>query len=545
MINLEKSLTGRRILVIDDLVEARSSLKKMVAILGADNIDAATDDVEAMSLIQEHEYDIILSDYNLGRSKDGQQILEEAHFSQRLQATSLFVVISSENAIEMIMGALECAPDGYITKPYTLNVLKERLIRIITIKEGLHQVNKAIDQQEYDLAITYCLEILKNNKRLRLPAFRILGQLLIRQKQYQQALNIYSKLLNERSVFWAKLGQALCVFKLGDPNSALTLLNSTLVEHPLYVQCYDLIAEILLTEDRPLEAQEALEKATLISPKATLRHMELGRVAFDNGDMKAAKPAFKYSIRLGRDSCHKSVKNYLQFALSTQLLLSNPTARQTKNKANEAFRALGELRQYFSDDKDSLFEASIIECKIHFTMQNIEEAKRSASKAKVLLANLANPNINYKLQMAEIFVKIEESVEAQEIIDALTSSKLSDEQTTMFEQLDNDLNCQKLKRQTIHFNDEGIDHYKSGDLEKAIAVFDQATNDKQAGISVLLNSVQVNIAIMERDSPDKKRLDHVRSLLIRIGEVTKDDERYSRYTQLRKTYKRLCRASAT
>ncbi len=76
----------------------------MVAISGADNIDAAFDDVEAMSLIQEQEYDIVLSDYNLGRSKDGQQILEEAHFSQRLQATSLFVVINGENAIEMRMG---------------------------------------------------------------------------------------------------------------------------------------------------------------------------------------------------------------------------------------------------------------------------------------------------------------------------------------------------------------------------------------------------------------------------------------------------------
>jgi tetratricopeptide (TPR) repeat protein len=162
----------------------------------------------------------------------------------------------------------------------------------------------------------------------------------------------------------------------------------------------------------------------------------------------------------------------------------------------------------------------------------------------MLLTSLANPNIDYKLQMAETFVEIEESAEAQEIIDELKGSKLSDEQTTMFNKLDNDLNCQKLKRQTIRFNDEGIGHYKRGDLEKAITVFDQATNDKQAGISVLLNSIQVNIAIMERDSPDKKRLDHVRSLLIRIGEVNKDDERFSRYTQLRKTYKRLCRASA-
>jgi hypothetical protein len=83
------------------------------------------------------------------------------------------------------------------------------------------------------------------------------------------------------------------------------------------VQCYDLIAEILLTEDKLLTAQEALEKATLISPKTTLRQMELSRIAFDNGDMKTAKSTFRYSIRLGRYSCHKPVKNYLQFTRST------------------------------------------------------------------------------------------------------------------------------------------------------------------------------------------------------------------------------------
>ena len=94
MINLEKALAGRRILIVDDLVEARSSLKKMATILGGDNIDVATDGIEAMSLIHEHEYDIVLSDYNLGRTKDGQQILEEARFTQRLRATSLFIVIT-------------------------------------------------------------------------------------------------------------------------------------------------------------------------------------------------------------------------------------------------------------------------------------------------------------------------------------------------------------------------------------------------------------------------------------------------------------------
>lgn len=544
MINLEKALAGRRILIVDDLVEARSSLKKMATILGGDNIDVATDGIEAMSLIHEHEYDIVLSDYNLGRTKDGQQILEEARFTQRLRATSLFIVITGENAIDMVMGALEYDPDGYITKPYTLNMLKERLIRIITIKEELRKVNKAIDLQKYDLAIKYCLEVLDSNPRLRLPASRILGQLLMRQKRFQQALKIYSQLLNERSVSWAKLGQAICIFKLGDPNSALALLNRALVDHPLYVQCYDWIAKILLTLDKPLEAQAALEKAIVISPKAVLRQMELGRIAYENGDMVTAEPAFKYSVRLGRFSCHKSAKNYLQFVRSAQALLINSKERQTQNKANEAFRALTELKQDFSDDKDSLFEASIVESKTHLKMENLDEAKRSANDAEDMLAKLECPKIDYKLQMTETFIETDQSVKAQKMIDELKSAELSDKQIIMLNRLDNDLNGEALKRHSTSLNDQGVSHYEKGELEEAIIAFDQATHYEQAGISVLLNSIQAKISLMERDSPDKKILKNVRSLLIRIGEIAKDDERFARYSRLRKTYDRLCRAAA-
>lgn len=544
MINLEKALAGRRILIVDDLVEARSSLKKMATILGGGEIDVATDGIEAMHLIHEHEYDIVLSDYNLGRTKDGQQVLEEARFTERLRATSLFIVITGENAIDMVMGALEYDPDGYITKPYTLNMLKERLIRIITVKEELRLVNEAIDLQKHDLAIKQCLHVLENNPRLRLPASRMLGQLLIHQKKFEQGLNIYSNLLNERSVSWAKLGQAICIYKLGDADSALALLNRALVDHPLYVQCYDWIARILLDQGKPVEAQEALEKAIRISPKAVLRQMELGRVAFENGDMSVAEPAFKYAVRLGRYSCHKSVQNYLQFARAAQSLLSNPKDRQTQNKAGEAFRALDELKQDFADDKDSLFEATIIESKTHHNMQEQDKAKTSADAAEELLANLSCPKMDYKLQMTEAFIDSEQSVKAQVLIEELKALELSDKQKIKLNRLDNDLNGEALKRHSISLNDKGVNHYEKGELEEAIIAFDQATHYEQAGVSVLLNSIQAKISLMERDSPDKKILQSVRALLIRIGEIGKTDERFPRYARLRKTYDRLCRAAA-
>ena len=514
----------------------------MATILGGENIDVAINGIEAMNLIHEHEYDIVLSDYNLGNSKDGQQILEEARFTHRLRATSLFIVITGENAMDMVMGALEYDPDGYITKPYTLDMLKERLIRIMTIKEGLINVNKAIDLKKYDLAIKQCLQVLEHNPRLRLPASRILGQLLLRQKQYAQALKIYSQLLEERSISWAKLGQAICIFKLGEPEKALRLLENTLMDHPLYVQCNDWIAKILLSLKKPEEAQSSLEKAILVSPKAVLRQMELGRIAFKNGDLETAEKAYKYAMRLGRHSCHKSVNNYLQFARSAQSLLNNPKERQVQNKANEALRALEEVKQDYSDNSDALFEASIVESKTYSNMENPKLTKSSANDAEKLLSSYEEPSIDYQLQLTEAFIDSDQSVKAQKIIDDLKKAELSHKQEMTLIRLDNALNGEALKRHSGLLNDEGIAHYEKGELEDAIIAFDQATHYEQASTSVLLNSIQAKVSLMERESPDKQHLKDVRTLLIRIGELGKNDERFVRYSRLRKTYDRLCRA---
>src|SRR5690554_1589439 len=290
MFNLSIELRNKRILIIDDLVEARSSLKKMMVILGAveANINTAANGQEAAQLIAERDYQIVLADYNLQRGKDGQQVLEEARYSKRLKASSLFIMITAENAMEMVMGALEYDPDSYITKPFTLNMLKERLQRILILKQRLADINQAIDNQNVELAIKLCKEMLVKKPKLIMPLTRILGKLYIKQEEYENALLCYEHLLDQRDVSWAHLGQAICIFYLGKPQTALELLQDTLQKHPLYVQCYDWCATILLALNEPVKAQQQLERAVEISPKAVLRQMQLGRVAVANADYQVA-----------------------------------------------------------------------------------------------------------------------------------------------------------------------------------------------------------------------------------------------------------------
>ena len=541
--NLEHFLKQQRVLVVDDLVEARSALKKMLAVLGCQTIDTATDGREASEFIQEHDYDIVLSDYNLGKGKDGQQILEEARYADRLRATALFILVTGENAVDMVMGALEYDPDAYITKPFTLNMLGERLTRILRVKEQLSEVNLAIDAGEIDRAIELGEALMTEQPKLLMPVTRILGKLYIRQKRYEDAIKAYSELLNIRSVSWARLGQAICLHYLGDSDSALALLKQNLQKHPMYVQCYDWVARILMSQGKAKQAQKQLEKAIEISPKAVLRQMELGKLAYENEDFTTAEAAFEQAIRLGRHSCYKTSRNYLQFAHAMQHGLSGDQSRANKNKVDKALRVIEELRQDYAGHTDVMFETSIVEGKTHVKTHNEDGARASAKRAEELLGQMKEPGAELKLLMTEAYIDTGQHVKAKQLMRKLKAQGLDESLSARLETLENNLNQVAIREYTAELNSRGVSAYEKGLYQEAIEAFDNATSYEEAGVSVLLNAIQAKISYMEDNQVDVTQLKDCYRLFKRIGPVGETDERFQRYNKLRQTYSRLKRAA--
>ena len=546
MLNLENSLSTKRILIVDDLVEARSSLKNMMGIIGAQRIDTATDGREAMELILENDYDLVLSDYNLGKGKDGQQILEEARFSNRLKATAQFILVTGENAVERVMGALEYEPDAYITKPFTLSMLRERLKRIFHTKEELRPINEAIDNGDINQAIEIANFLLESKPRLLLPVSRILGKLYMREERYNEAIKVYSQPLNTRMVSWARLGQAICLHHLGDSRSALALIKQTLVDYPMYVQCHDWAARILLALGQPAEAQEQLELAAAISPRAVLRQMELGYLASQNGDHKIAEAAFEQSIRLGRHSCYKTSGNYLQFARELQHGLSAEKTRDNINLRNKALRAIDELRQEYSGHVSIMFDTSIVESKTYVAVAESDKAKGAADRAESLLARIQAPTPDQQLQMTEAFIDVGEHIKAKDLINTMRDSQASNLAQNALDKLralEDKLNAMTIREHTAKLNAEGVSLYEQGKLMEAIEVFDQAVKYDEVGVSVLLNAIQAKVSHIERTELDVRQLKDCYILFKRIGSIGHLDERYDRYDRLKTTCIRLKRAA--
>ncbi|MEJ2682609.1 MAG: response regulator, partial [Gammaproteobacteria bacterium] len=146
----------KRILVIEDHAEMRSSMKSMLDRLGGRNVDISINGEEAIECLKKKEYDLVLSDYELGRGKDGQQILEETRHAKLLRAGAAYVMVTAAQTIEMVMGALEYHPDGYVTKPITFDTLNTRLHRIFKHKSYFQHINNAIDNNDIHTALREC-----------------------------------------------------------------------------------------------------------------------------------------------------------------------------------------------------------------------------------------------------------------------------------------------------------------------------------------------------------------------------------------------------
>ncbi len=549
MFNLSIELRSKRILIIDDLVEARSSLKKMMVILGAveANIDTAANGQEAAQLIAENDYQIVLADYNLQRGKDGQQVLEEARYSKRLKASSLFIMITAENAVEMVMGALEYDPDSYLTKPYTLNMLKERLQRILILKQRLADINQAIDKQNIELAIGLSEEMLVKKPKLIMPLTRILGKLYIKQKEYEKALQSYLRLLDQRDVSWARLGQAICIFHLGNPQTALELLQQSLHKHPLYVQCYDWSATILLAMNEPIKAQQQLQKAIEISPKAVLRQIQLGRVAFANADYTAALQALEQAIKLGRLSCYKNPDVYLMFAQAAQALLATEwqsDAFESLRLVNKAISYGKEVKLEYSDKIDVLFDSAAIDSHIYLITDDTDQALLSVQQAEQHLEEIIQPGIERQLQMAELLIKTRQDVRAKKLLTSIKKSTDTQKEYVhryvhRIAALEASLNQDSIEEHIRQLNSQGIELYSQKDYRNAVIFFDNATAHTEASTSVLLNAIQTKISAIETEGININYLKDCHSYFNRIGSLDPSDKRYDRYQQLKHSFSQL------
>ncbi|MCG3110460.1 MAG: response regulator [Candidatus Manganitrophus sp. SB1] len=114
-----------KMLVVDDSAAMRSLLRQMIKKMGH-SVTEAVNGKEALEQLNVHpDIGLILLDWNMPEM-DGMQLLD-ALGVKRLNKRPRIIIVSTECEMGKIVQAMERGADEYIMKPFTQEILEEKL----------------------------------------------------------------------------------------------------------------------------------------------------------------------------------------------------------------------------------------------------------------------------------------------------------------------------------------------------------------------------------------------------------------------------------
>ncbi|WP_425411878.1 chemotaxis response regulator CheY [Marinospirillum insulare] len=117
-----------KILIVDDFATMRRIIKNLLRDLGFNNTFEADDGLTAIPMLNSGNYDFLVTDWNMP-GMTGFDLLKHVRADPDLKDLPILMV-TAESKREQIVAAAQAGVNGYIVKPFTAAVLKEKIEKI-------------------------------------------------------------------------------------------------------------------------------------------------------------------------------------------------------------------------------------------------------------------------------------------------------------------------------------------------------------------------------------------------------------------------------
>jgi len=118
-----------RFLVVDDFSTMRRIIKNLLHDLGYANVTEADDGNTALPILKAGGIDFLVTDWNMP-GMPGLELLKEVRADPKL-AKMPVLMLTAEAKREQIVEAAQAGVSGYVIKPFTAAILKEKIDKIL------------------------------------------------------------------------------------------------------------------------------------------------------------------------------------------------------------------------------------------------------------------------------------------------------------------------------------------------------------------------------------------------------------------------------
>ena len=502
-----------RALVVDDYPGMRNALRLTLSNFGVSKIDMASSAAEVLfKVANDNHYDLILCDFNLGEGRDGQQLLEELRYRGLISLDTVFIMVTAESIYEKVVATAELAPDDYMIKPFSAEVMRNRLDSILQRKLVFASVYRSFEAQRLEDAVAGCDELVRSQPKYLVDALRFKGEVLHSLGRFEEAEALYRQVIKMRPLPWARMGLAKAVHQRKQEDEAEQILLELLEKTPEMVAAYDLLAEVRLARKDGAGAQAVLQQGVAISGKTVRRQQKLGTVAQENGDLDTARGAFTAVIEKGQ---HSVFVNHADFGNLCRVQVE-------QGDVNAAMDTLKKGKAVLQGSPEGQLVAAVVQGMAHTRAGRADLAQKALDEAVRLRGSGARADERLMLDMAGACLRHGRQEEADAIVSEVARNAHDSEivlakAKQLYEESGQAHTADKLLNEATaevrKLANEGVILAHRSDFRGALEAMLKASRLAPFNPRILMNGIWVALKFLEQSGMKEALLDEVHRLL--------------------------------
>jgi tetratricopeptide (TPR) repeat protein len=293
---------------------------------------------------------------------------------------------------------------------------------------------------------------------------------------------------------------------LGKPKEAEAIAMKLIEDFPEYLAAYDFIASLMEETGQLSDAQEILQRASVISPKNSERLQAIGNIAVRNDDLDTAESAYERVLKYRQGSSICSVEDYANLS---RVLLS-------KGQVDSARKIAKDVLRDKQGEPHGALTAHVIESLCCSQEGLALKAKEALEKALALRDTLrddtdkASQKITIDLAHA-CFSAGEEKI-AEDLLSKVMAENHEDRTVLaqvqkVFAQIGKERSGQtllaKVESEIVSLNNRGISAAQKGDLKSSVQMLIDAA-EQVPNLQFLVNAAKAIFALLDETGWDSE-----------------------------------------
>ena len=522
------SYQDKHVLIVDDMADMRSSLRSQVGSLDISNVGVAANIRDALELLRHKRFDVILCDYYLGGSTDGQQFLEYLRTTKIINRATIFIMITAETGYESVITAAECLPDDYLLKPFTAETLRTRIQRLMEKKLRLQVIDQLHEKSAWFDIITACDEIIAERDRYLIDAMRIKGNALIMAGKNDEAMQFYEHVISMRAMPWARLGLAKAMDAKGNIEMAKHVLNNLISDSPQLLSAYDLLGKIHTDSGDTKAAIGILDRASNVAPNSLARQRSIAVLAEQTGDFKRVELALTTVLKKTKNSPLRDQSDYAK--LGNAYLEMNDTSKaiSTIEDAKSTFKGVENLHILSAIEAQALYKTGDIKL-ANEALERALEGSTDGITDETAFAIAKACLVNGRAETAADIVKhvLQNNPESEEIKKTVC---------IIYKNHGGDVAAKELiensTQEVVALNNEAVLKAKSGAYGEAATMLTEAAFRLPNNIQIVANASLSLLADVLMNEMDSSKIRQAKLFAQSIAKANKDHPKLSEISRM-------------